>query len=183
MELSRSEQKRRIKEVEKLVVELTALPPALLQQLPAEEEVCLLLGEVSGLKGGARKRQIKYITKLLRDVPLEELYTFLEQRRGTTLYKEKHVHELEYLRDALLEEAITARRRAQQEHQEFAEDWPSVVTDEIAAELPSVDSNELRRLAFIFARNRNKQHSRELFRILQAAQERELMSRRMQREI
>ncbi|MCI5145163.1 MAG: DUF615 domain-containing protein, partial [Candidatus Electrothrix sp. AR3] len=112
MELSRSEQKRRVKQLQALVVELTALPPGLLAQLPAEEEVRLLLKEVIDLKGGARKRQIKYITKLLRNQPTEKLYAFLAERKGTQLVKKKQLHEIEYLRDILIEEAITARRKA-----------------------------------------------------------------------
>jgi len=89
MELSRSEQKRRVKQLGKLVVELADLPPVLLNKLPAEEEVRLLLKEVADLKGGARKRQLKYITKLLRNEPVEELYSFLAERRGTNLVKKK----------------------------------------------------------------------------------------------
>ncbi|MCI5220604.1 MAG: DUF615 domain-containing protein, partial [Candidatus Electrothrix sp. LOE2] len=82
MQLSRSEQKRRAKQVEKLVVELAALPAGLLGELPVDEEVRLLFREIAGLKGSSRKRQIKYITKLLRDAPTEELYAFLEKRKG-----------------------------------------------------------------------------------------------------
>ncbi|MCI5162316.1 MAG: DUF615 domain-containing protein, partial [Candidatus Electrothrix sp. AX5] len=52
MNLSRSEQKRRVKQVEKLVVELVALPAGLLEKLPVDEEVQQLLQEVTSLKGG-----------------------------------------------------------------------------------------------------------------------------------
>jgi ribosome-associated protein len=182
MQLSRSEQKRRAKQVEKLVVELAALPAGLLGELPVDEEVRLLFREIAGLKGSSRKRQIKYITKLLRDAPTEELYAFLEKRKGTELHKEKQTHELEYLRDILLEEAIAARREAKAEYLDLTEDWSSAVVEDIAAELPSVDRHELHRLAFFFAMGRNRQHSREIFRLLQAAQEKELMTRKMQQE-
>jgi ribosome-associated protein len=182
MQLSRSEQKRRAKQVEKLVVELAALPAGLLGELPVDEEVRLLFRDVAGLKGSSRKRQLKYITKLLRDAPTEELYAFLEKRKGTELHKEKQIHELEYLRDILLEEAIAARREAKAEYLDLTEDWSSAVVEDIAAELPSVDRHELHRLAFFFAMGRNRQHSREIFRLLQAAQEKELMTRKMQPE-
>jgi hypothetical protein len=43
MELSRSEQKRRMKQLEELTEELSALPLGLLDQLPAAEEVRMLL--------------------------------------------------------------------------------------------------------------------------------------------
>ena len=180
MKLSRSEQKRRIKQVEELVEELAVLPASLLRELPVDEEIRLLFKGITGLKTGTRKRQIKYITKLLRDEPTEELYAFLEKRKGTALQKKKQFHEVEYLRDILIEEAIAARRAAKEENIDFTEDWSSEVVKDIAAELPSVDRYELHRLAFFFAMSRNKQYSREIFRLLQAAQEKELMTRKMQ---
>jgi ribosome-associated protein len=182
MNLSRSEQKRRVKQVGKLVVELATLPAGLLGKLPVDKEVRLLFQEVAGLKDGPKKRQLKYITKLLRDTPTEELYAFLKKRKGTELHKEKQVSELEYLRDILLEEAIAVRRVAKAEYLDLTEDWSSAVVEDIAAELPSVDQHELHRLAFFFAISRNKQHSREIFRLLQAAQEKELMTRKMEQE-
>ena len=180
MELSRSEQKRRIKQLEKLVQELVTLPANLLGQLPASEEVQQLAREVASLKGGARKRQIKYITKLLRSEPVDPLYAFLEKRRGTGLQQKKKFHELEYLRDILIEEAITARRKAKEQHAELAEDWPSQVVADIVVELPGVDSLELTRLGCLFAMTRSKRHSREIFRMLQAAREQEELNRKPQ---
>ena len=179
MKLSRSEQKRRIQQRGKLVEELAALPTSLLRELPVDEEVQELLQEIADLKAGSRKRQIKYITKLLRDAPTEELYSFLEKRKGTELRKKKQVHELEYLRDILIEEAVTARRKAKAEHLDLTEDWSSSVVEEIGNELPDVDRNELHRLAFLFAMTRNRLYSREIFRLLQAAQERELTAKKM----
>ncbi len=177
MELSRSEQKRRIKQLGELAVGLAALPPSLLDKLPVEEEIRLLLKKIAELKGGARKRQLKYITKLLRNEPVEELYQFLGQSKGTGLQKKKQRHEIEYLRDILIEEAISARRRAKEEHLELTEDWSSAVVRDIGEELPAVDRQELTRLAFLFAMTRNKRHSREIFRLIQAAREQEKRNR------
>jgi ribosome-associated protein len=171
MELSRSEQKRRVKQLEELTEELAVLPPALLDQLPAPEEVRMLLKETADLgRDGARKRQIKHITKLLREESSDALYQFLAKRNGTALLKKKQQHELEHLRDALIEEAIAARRSAKEQQEELTENWPSEVAKEIAATLPAADQKELARLAFFFAVSRNPRHSRELFRMLQAAQ-------------
>lgn len=179
MELSRSEQKRRIKQLEKLVVELVKLPPSLLDELPSVEDVRELAKEVQGLKGGARKRQIKYITKLLRQEPVEPLYDFLAKRKGNALLHNKQFHEIEYLRDVLVEEAIVVRRRAREIHQDLEEDWQSTVVQDIALELPSIDRQALTRLAFLFAMTRSKKHSREIFRLLQAAREQEELNRKM----
>ncbi|WP_417909574.1 DUF615 domain-containing protein [Candidatus Electronema sp. PJ] len=171
MELSRSEQKRRIKQLEELTEELAVLPPALLDQLPAPEEVRMLLKETADLgRDGARKRQIKHITKLLREESSDALYQFLTKRKGATLLKKKQQHELEHLRDALIEEAIAVRRKAKEQQEDLTENWSSAVAEEIAATLPAADKKELVRLAFFFAVSRNPRHSRELFRMLQAAQ-------------
>jgi ribosome-associated protein len=174
MELSRSEQKRRVKELEELIAELAELPAALLDQLPADEAVRSLLTEAAAMgHDGARKRQIKYITKLLREdaADTDALYQFLAERKSTELHKKKQHHELEHMRDALIEEAISFRCQAQECGEEVTENWPSQVAGEIAAELPTANQNELTRLAFFFSVSRNPRHSRELFRLLRAAQE------------
>jgi len=178
MELSRSEQKRRIKQLEKLVVELAGLSAGVLKKLPVPEDVRELILEVSSLKGGARKRQIKYITKLLRSEPVDSLYDFLTKRKGDELLQTKQFHEVEYLRDRLIEEAISARRKAREQHRDLEENWQSSVVQDITEELPSVDDKGLSRLGFLFAMTRSKRHSREIFRMLQAAREQEELSRK-----
>ena len=62
--MSRSEQKRRIKQLEKLVTELSLLPASLIEQLPCPDDVQNLLLEAVTMKGGARNRHVKYITKI-----------------------------------------------------------------------------------------------------------------------
>ena len=181
MKLSRSEQKRRIKQLEKLVVELADLAPALVNKLPLAPETREEILEVRRLKGGARKRQLKYITRLLRDQPVEPLYDYLARRRGNGLREKKQFHELEYLRDRLIEEAIEARRLARAEHGDLEEGWHSEVAEQIREELPMVDSRALSRLGFFFAMSRNKKHSREIFRLLQAAREQEERRRALDR--
>ncbi len=179
MELSRSEQKRRIKQLEGLVVELVELPQGQQKKLPVDEETREYIQEVRSLKGGARKRQIKYITKLLRRDPVESLYEFLAKRKGSELLQKKQFHEIEYLRDILIEEAIATRREAKQMQQELAEDWQSGVVRDIVDELPAVDAKELTRLGCLFAMTRSKRHSREIFRMLQAAREQEELNKKV----
>lgn len=173
MELSRSEQKRRVKQLEELVEELAALPATVLDGLPAGEELRDQLKEAAGLNhDGARKRLLKHITKLLREEESPEpLYQFLAGRKGDALLRKKRQHELEHLRDALIEEAFAAKQRAKERQEDFSENWRSQLAAEIAAKLPGADAGELARLAFFFAVSRNPRHSRELFRMLRAAQE------------
>jgi len=169
--LSRSEQKRRIKEVEKLVRELATLPGAVLAKLPCEEEVIQLLQEAGSLKAGAGKRHLKYITKILKNEPLEELYAFLSKRKGAALEETKQLHELEYLRDTLLDEAISRRQELRASQEELPEIWDSECIENIQQQLPEIDTVALSRLAALFARTRQPRHSREVFRLLRAARE------------
>lgn len=173
VQLSRSEQKRRIKQLEELVAELSSLPPSLIDQLPSTSEVRSLLKDAITMKGGARKRHIKYITKMLKDEPVEELYSFLTNQKGKQLEENKTFHEVEHLRDTLLNEAIDQHRVAKRENEELEEDWHSYTVDKISQEFSGIDTLLLKRLAWLYARTRNRKHSRELFRILRAAHEQE----------
>jgi len=173
VQMSKSEQKRRIKQLEKLVAELSNLPPSMIAQLPCTEEIRNLLKDAVTMKGGARNRHVKYITKILKDTPVEELYSFLSKRKGKELQEKKEFHEVEYLRDALLNEAIEQQRIAAREHEELEEDWHSETAGKISEEYPGIDTLLLTRLAWLFTRTRNRKHSRELFRIIRAAHEQE----------
>jgi ribosome-associated protein len=107
-QLSKSEKKRRAKGIEQMVHELAALPVGEIINLPCDEELQHEIGKIKDLKSGARKRQIKYITKLLREQPTDNLFLFLEEKRGSSLKQKREFHELEYLRDSLINEAVQA---------------------------------------------------------------------------
>jgi ribosome-associated protein len=171
MDISRSEQKRRMKMLEELVAELCTLPAGVIRQLPLADEVRELLAEAAVMKGGTRNRQIKYVTRLLKDEPAEQVYDFLARRKGAVLQEKKAFHELEYLRDALLSEAIACRQEAEAHQKAFGEDWQSRVVEEITLALPRVDGRAMTSLAWMYAQGRNPKYSREIFRQLRAAQE------------
>ncbi|HBI16450.1 MAG TPA: hypothetical protein DDY20_13255 [Desulfobulbaceae bacterium] len=171
MEISKSEQKRRQKMLEQLVEEACGLPESLIRQLPLREEIRVLLGQAAAMKGGTRNRQVKYVTKLLKNEPMEEVYGFLVARKGSALLEKKAFHDLEYLRDALLSEAIERQREAEANQVDFGEDWPSRVVAEMAEKLPRLDARAMTSLAWMYARGRNPKYSREIFRQLRAAEE------------
>lgn len=171
MKISRSEQKRRVKELEALVHQLVTLPVSVQGKAPCTVEVLELIKETATLKGGARKRQIKYITKILKTEPTDELYGFLTRQRGAALVKNKMLHEIEYLRDTLLNEAIEQRRICAENHADFSEHWPSDTVKEILNKYPQADDSTMKRLSFLFARTRSIKHSRELFKYLRSVQE------------
>ncbi len=64
--ISRSEKKRRAKNIEALVKELATCSAAVIKKLPCDDFVKEELLQVITIKGGAKNRQIKYITKYLR---------------------------------------------------------------------------------------------------------------------
>ncbi len=171
MEISRTEQKRRIKQLEQLVVEISQQPQAIIRKIPLEEDIRTLFKEIASLKGGAKKRQIKYITKILRKEPLDDLYSFMANRQGSDLEQKKRFHELEFFRDRLLSEAIEQQSEARKENLDFDENWHSEVVGEIKLAFESIDTLELSRIAHHYCLNRNRKYSREIFRLLKAAQE------------
>ncbi len=182
VEMSRSEQKRRMKQLEKLVAELSSLPSSLINQLPCTEEVRSYFHEASTMKGGVKNRHVKYITKLLKKEPVEELYSFLSEKKGKAMQVKKEFHEIEYLREELLSEAIEQHRVARHDHEELEEDWPSSIAEKICSEYPGVDKTLLTRLAWLYARTRNSRHSREVFRLIRAAHEQAVYSREMNKK-
>jgi len=175
MEVSRSEQKRRIKQLEQLINEVAGLSDGLIAEIPCTEEIRELFREAAAMKGGTRKRQVKYITKLLKNEPVDELYDFLSKRKGASLKEKKEFHELEFYRDSLLNETLEAYREARENQEEPDEEQPGRATEEICSMLPNIDRKALTSLAWLFARTRSRKYSREIFRLLRSAQEQQKM--------
>jgi ribosome-associated protein len=181
-QLSKSEKKRRAKGIEQLVYELASLPDREIVTLPCDLEIQEEIRSAKNLKGGAKKRQLKYATKLLRDKPVDELYEFLAQKKGSLLKKNREFHELEHFRDNLISEAVQQYDDMVQnggylnENEQFGFSWESEALDNIVYHFPDVNQTSLKNTAIQFARTRNKKFSRELFRILKAALEKSLYS-------
>ena len=169
MQISRSEQKRRVKEVETLVAKLVTLPHQVLKNSPCSDEVHVLLNEASALEGKPRQRHIKYITKLVQLQPLEPLYAFVGQYQGKFLAEKKQFHEVELYRDAVINEAIEEQIECQQSGAEWHENWQSAILTELREKLPDLNIPAVGKLAYLFVQTRNPRHSREIFRHLQAA--------------
>lgn len=183
MQISRSEQKRRIKEIERLVAELASLPPHILRQAPVPEEFRRELIAASALQGGVRQRQIKYLTKVVQQYPLEGLYDLVSQHRGHALAAQRQMHALELYRDSLINEALERREHCRRTGGDDEEQWSSQTLSALQAEMPEIDPLVLSRLAALFARTRNPRYSREIFRYLRSIQEmRQRTSRRLEEQ-
>lgn len=182
MQISRSEQKRRIQDFERLVAELVALPARILDQLPCTEELREQLLATASLKGSVRKRQIQYLTKLLlREELSETISAFVSLHSSKDLAAKSRQRSMEQWRNALIDEAL-AQESAWQEDERlvWGENWPSQIVREISRELPKVDQRHLARLAYRFTQTRNPRYSREIFRYLHSAGE--LQQRDSQRQ-
>jgi ribosome-associated protein len=186
-QLSKSEKKRRAKGTEQLVFELAALPQGEIDSLPCDKEVRDEIVSAKNLKGGARKRQLKYATKLLRDRPLEQLYDFLARKKGSMLKEKREFQELEHFRNMLISEAVQLYDEIKETDGYANEFEPGEILQDsktmqaIARQLPHADQELLRNAAIEFARTRNRKFSRELFRILRAAMEKAQFAQKQER--
>ena len=169
--ISRSEKKRLAKNVEQLVRELIDLSQNNISRLECDSFLQKEIALAKRLKGGARKRQIKYIAKELRNTPHEPLLLFLQEKKGSKLKKNQEFHDLERLRDTIINDTLAALKMAEEEGVELEPDWNSTGIDSALYKLPNVNESSLRKSARIYARTRNPAHSREIFRTLKAASE------------
>ncbi len=169
--LSKSEKKRRAKNIEKLAFELVALSPTEIKKLPCDDFIKQEILETRDLKAGARKRQLKYLTKNLRHADPEPLLDFMAGQKGSQLKQTKEFHELENLRDSIINEAIDAARDAKREQVEFDKDWHSPALDAAQQEFTDLDIQVIRQAAWRFTKSRKASQNREIFRMLKAAAE------------
>jgi len=167
--ISKSEQKRLYKQVEQLAKELTDLSTNDIKLLPASSEIKENIFSCSGLKAGALKRQIKYLAKLLRQDDIEEIYVFMKAKKGSDLKERQLFHSAERWRDVLINEAMERHQQCLRDQHMFEPDYHSDHIDDVVLELPVLDPLEIRRVAYQYAKTRNRQHYRELFRMIKAA--------------
>ena len=170
--LSRSEKKRRVKNLEQLAVELVELSPQDINKLPCDDFLKTEILATRSMKAGARKRQIKYLTKNLRELDPEPLFNFMEEEKGSRVKQKKEFHELENLRDNIINEALDAARDARKEERELDRTWHSPSLDAAAEDFPELDVDAVRQSTWRYTRTRKSAQSREIFRLLKAAAER-----------
>lgn len=167
--ISRSEHKRRGKGLEDLAAELVALSTADIKRLPCEEALKEEVKNTSAMSGGAKKRQIKYIAKCLRQTDCEPLFSFLVERKGSKLKQNKIFHELERFRDDIISEALFALRESENRNSRLETQWESETITLVAHQFPGIDQNALKNAAIQYCRSRKPNFSREIFRQLKSA--------------
>ena len=150
---SKSQVKRDMLALTDLGVQLVALPSATLKKLPLPDQLDSAIRECQAItKHGGRKRQIKLIGKIMRDVDADAIRLALEHLTAPHRAETQQFHFVEQWRDRLLEEGDSALAELLDEH-------------------PHADRQHFRQL-LRNARNqklseaKRKQATRELFRSL-----------------
>ena len=177
--ISRSEQKRRLKRIEDTAAELADLTNNDLKVFPGSDEIKQEIVSIRELKGGARKRQIKHLAKIMRQDSLDAVYDFLQQRKGSQQKIIQLEHEAEHLRDAIINEAIADYDNCRQLHLDWEPDWPSPAIDGAVKRYPTFDAEAARKVTYQYVRSRNRTLYRELYRITRAALEQDEIRRRL----
>ncbi|MBF0265339.1 MAG: DUF615 domain-containing protein [Gammaproteobacteria bacterium] len=118
--LSKSQIKRDLHEIQKLGVKLLALPLSTLENHTSDAILLQAFETAKNISSHiAKKRQLKYIGKLLAKIAedeLNELKTLVDVKEGQLLQSNQHFHQLEKWRDKLLQHQDQAISELLQEH-------------------------------------------------------------------
>jgi ribosome-associated protein len=120
---SKSQLKRDSEMLHKLVQQLVALPAASLSRLSLSEKLQEGIAQAKKLKRIALKRQLKYLTGLMREVDSDAIVLQLERLIQPHRQQVQQFHEVEQWRDALLagdeallEELVSRFETADRQH-------------------------------------------------------------------
>jgi len=151
---SKTQKKQEAIMVAKLAQELLTLSPSLLDEAPCDTEILTEIKKTQKIKQfGARRRQVKYLAKLLRETGIEPLLDYMERVKNSKLKQNEIFHRLEELRDRIIHE-----------------DEEEQALQEAKKEFPDLDSELVQNLARKYRLTRNQRFLREIFRQLKIAQ-------------
>ncbi len=155
---SRSQKKRESTAAQGLGESLAGLPPAVLQTFDLPQEFTQAIADWKKYPGHeAKRRQMQYIGRLMRELDEDALREKLEAYRAPGRAETAALHRLEETRDALVNNEGDALEQALRD---------------LAAEFPDAEISRLRHLAQLARQERDKKRPpkayRELFRCLRA---------------
>ncbi|MDG1206358.1 MAG: ribosome biogenesis factor YjgA [Pseudomonadales bacterium] len=99
---SRSQLKRETQATNALGEQLLTIPASQLELLPYPEIIAAIVECKRITKGNARKRQLGYIGKLIRQVEMEPITILLDRFDASSRAHVTHFHQLEVWRDKLV---------------------------------------------------------------------------------
>ncbi|MEX2366911.1 MAG: ribosome biogenesis factor YjgA [Pseudohongiellaceae bacterium] len=152
-QVSKSQRKREMHALQNLGRQLTEINDSLLDKLTLPDELKHAIAEYKRLpnKHEARRRQMQFIGRLMRDVDATEIEQILDQSRLNVEQEKRKFHQLELLRDELLQEN-------------------SKTLEHLISEYPTIDIQHLRQLVRQsqkqLAEHKPPAASRKLFRYL-----------------
>jgi ribosome-associated protein len=116
--VSKSQKKREMHELLALTEKALSMNDEKLQQTGLDEKVILAMREARKMKpSGARNRQLKYITKLIKNEDTQVLEDYLHETEEAEQLANRHFHQLEKWRDRLIQEGDSAIS-------DFMQDYP-----------------------------------------------------------
>ncbi|WP_064601797.1 ribosome biogenesis factor YjgA [Photobacterium sp. J15] len=101
--VSKSEMKRDMEELQKIGEELVELKPNALAKIPLDEDMLDAIRDAQRFKTEARRRQLQYIGKLMRQIDVEPIQAALDKLRNKHSQATVQLHKLEQKRDKLIE--------------------------------------------------------------------------------
>ncbi len=171
MKPSKSEVKRRLKRIGDAACELAVLSDRDLQKMPGSDFLHEEIKNVRRLKAGARKRQIKYLAKIMREEPIDEIFAYLAAEKGSKIKEKNIFHQAEQIRDAIINEAAADRQGRIAAEYDWEPDWHSPAIIQAVKTLPRLDEDAVRKSVYQYVKSRNPVHRRELFRMIHSALE------------
>ncbi|WED21530.1 ribosome-associated protein [Vibrio sp. JC009] len=149
--VSKTEMKNDMEELQKLGEELVDIKPQQLEKFPLPDDLREAIADAQRFKNEAKRRQLQYIGKLMRNIDPEPIQAALDKLRNKHSQATAELHKLEKLRDRLVEEGDS-------------------VINEILETYPSADRQRLRQL-YLQANREKKANKppkafREIFQLL-----------------
>ncbi|MBY7733201.1 MULTISPECIES: ribosome biogenesis factor YjgA [Vibrio] len=149
--VSKTEMKTDMDALQKLGEELVELKPSILDKFPLSEDLALAIKDAQRFKNEAKRRQLQYIGKVMRNVDPEPIQAALDKIRNKHSQATVELHKLEQLRDRVVAEGDAA-------------------ISDVMDMYPEADRQRLRQLARQAnkekAANKPAKSSREIFQIL-----------------
>lgn len=100
--VSKSEIKRDSEHLKRLGAELIELTPQNLEKIPLDDDLKEAIKQAQGFKMEARRRQIQFIGKLLRNRDPEPIQEALDKVKNRHNQQQALLHKLELVRDQLI---------------------------------------------------------------------------------
>ena len=116
--VSKTEMKEDMEALQKLGEELVELKPSVLEKFPLSEDLAEAIKDAQRFKNEAKRRQLQYIGKVMRNEDPEPIQAALDKVRNKHSQATAELHKLEQLRDRIVEDGDAAISEVVEAHPE-----------------------------------------------------------------